>query len=116
MKSYKAYGDSDYLKKEDFPEAEIVVIEKAREERVQAPGKRPKKKVILQFEGIEKGLVLNKRNGDTLFKITGSEYPDEWVGLRVGIRNDPTVEFGGEQTEASEKPAPPADDGEEPPF
>ena len=97
LKSYKAYSDSEYLRKEDFPEPETLTIAEVREEEVQAPGKEPKLKVILYFEERQKGLVLNLANGAVLELITKSDLPDKWIGVRVRVYHDPTVEFGGKR-------------------
>lgn len=97
MKSYKTYSDSAYLKKEDFPEPETLTIEEVREEEVTAPGKEAKLRVVLYFAEVEKGLVLNQSNGLVLELLTKSEDPEKWVGTRVRVFNDPTVEFGGKR-------------------
>jgi hypothetical protein len=97
MKSYKTYSDSAYLKKEDFPKPEIHTIEDVREEEVTAPGKKPKAKLILYFDGIDKGLVLNQANGDTLFEITGTDDPEQWFGTRVEVYNDHNVMYAGKK-------------------
>jgi hypothetical protein len=112
LKSYKAYSDSEYLRKEDFPEPETLTIAEVREEEVQAPGKEPKLKVILYFEERQKGLVLNLANGAVLELITKSDLPDKWVGTRVRVYHDPDVEFGGKKVGGIRiapvrKPAPP---------
>jgi len=112
LKSYKAYSDSEYLRKEDFPEPETLTIAEVREEEVQAPGKEPKLKVILYFEERQKGLVLNLANGAVLELITKSDLPDKWVGTRVRVYHDPNVEFGGKKVggiriASVRKPVPP---------
>jgi hypothetical protein len=97
MKSYKAYSESAYLKKEDFPSPEILTISEVREEEVTAPGKKPKPKIVLYFNGIEKGLVLNQANGDALFDMTGQDDPEKWVGQHVEAYNDPHVVYAGKR-------------------
>jgi hypothetical protein len=97
MKSYKTYSDSQYLKKEDFPEPESLTIVEVREEKVTAPGKEPKPKVVLYFDEVDKGLVLNRTNGDELFEMTGHEDPEQWVGQCVEAYNDKHVAYGGKR-------------------
>jgi hypothetical protein len=114
-KSYKSYSDSAYLRKEDFPAPEILTISEVREEEVTAPGKKPKKKLIIYFEEIEKGMVCNITNGDVLFEMTGSEYPDDWAGVRVVVWHDPSVMYGGKREGGLRLRKPtPAELGEEP--
>jgi hypothetical protein len=97
MKSYKTYSDSAYLKKEDFPEPETLTIDEVCEEEVTAPGRKPKLKLVLSFEGIDKGLVLNQANGDALFEMTGQDDPAKWVGRRVEVYHDPNVTYAGKR-------------------
>ena len=97
MKSYKAYSDSEYLKKEDFPEPETLTICEVREEEVTAPGKETKLKVVIYFDERQKGCVLNLANGAVLELITKTDIPDKWIGTRVRVYHDPNVEFGGKK-------------------
>src|SRR5438477_11755543 len=97
MKSYKAYSDSAYLKKEDFPSPQTLTISMVREEEVTAPGKRPKTKLVLYFDEVEKGLVLNPTHGDILFELTGHDDPDKWIGHRIEAFHDPHVTYAGKR-------------------
>jgi hypothetical protein len=97
MKSYKTYSDSAYVRKEDFPLPRILTLSAVREEEVTAPGKKPKRKIVLYFNEIEKGLVLNQANGDVLFEMTGSDDPEQWIGQRVEVYNDPNVTYAGKR-------------------
>ncbi len=63
MKSYKAYSDGQFLKKEDVSPPQVWTITDVREQTVTAPGKEPKDKLVLFFDGTKKGLVLNISNG-----------------------------------------------------
>jgi hypothetical protein len=58
---------------------------------------RMKKKVIVWFESIDKGLILNKTNLFALNDALGKE-PKGWLGATVGIKVDPNVTFGGKRT------------------
>jgi hypothetical protein len=117
MKSYKAYSDSAYLKKEDFPTPEILTIAEVREEEVTAPGAKSKRKLILYFNEVEKGLVLNQANGDILFEETGRDDPEQWVGQRVEAYNDPHVVYAGKKVGGIRlRPAPAAVLAEETPY
>jgi hypothetical protein len=97
MKSYRTYSDSTYLKKEDFPEPEVVTIVEAREEQVTAPGKKPKDKIVLYFRELEKGLVTNMTHGDELKAMTGSDDPEDWVDETVELYHDPSVVYAGKR-------------------
>jgi hypothetical protein len=95
MKSYKAYGNSKYLKKEDFPSPKVLTIEDPREEPIAALGGDSKTKLVIYFEEVERGLVLNMTNGDTLCAISGSEDPAKWIGLKVEAYCDKSVRYAG---------------------
>jgi hypothetical protein len=117
MKSYKAYSNSAYLKKEDFPAPEVLTISGAREEEIKAPNKEPKRNPVLYFEGIEKGLVLNQANGDTLFEMTGYDDPEQWIGTCVEAYCDPSVKYAGKKVGGIRlRQAKPAEENGEAPF
>jgi hypothetical protein len=97
MKSYKAYSDGQYLKKEDVNPPQVWTITNAKEQTVTTPGKEPKDKVVLFFDGTKKGLVLNIANGDVLYDMTGHEDPEEWIGTRVELYCDDSVAYAGKK-------------------
>ena len=53
-------------------------------------------KLVLEFEGGDLRIALNKTNAMTLIKAFGDDY-NEWVGKKVIITTAP-VEFNGERT------------------
>jgi len=55
--------------------------------------KKPVDKVCLMFEGREKGLVLNKTNGDALISEYGGD-DAAWVGKEVGLEYYYYEDFG----------------------
>ena len=118
-KSYKAYSNRSYLAKEDFPKPEILTIEEVCEERVKANGKPEQSKLIIYFEGLEKGLVNNLTNGaalEAMIKaanpdIEDPENPQRWPGLRVEVFVDPSVMYQGKREGGIRlRPAPAQDD------
>lgn len=97
MKSYKAYSDGQFLKKEDVDPPHIWTITNVKEQSVTAPGKEPKTKLVLFFNGSQKGLVLNMANGDVLSEMTGHDDPEEWIGQRVELYCDDSVTYAGKR-------------------
>jgi hypothetical protein len=95
LKSYRAYGNSQYLKKADIPEPVCWTVSDAQERSVSVPGKPPALKPVLFFNESQKGLVLNMANGDVLFDMTGTDQPEEWIGVQVELYVDPTVSYAG---------------------
>jgi hypothetical protein len=64
-KSYKRFvGYAKYLRKEDIPAPINTSILSIKEEEVTTPGKGTQKRLVLYFDGLKKGLVLNQANAD----------------------------------------------------
>lgn len=42
-------------------------------------------KLVVYFEGKDKGLVLNKTNATTIVELTGQDDTDNWKGFRVKL-------------------------------
>jgi len=49
MRSYRAYNDGNYLKKDDVAPPQVWTITDVKEQTVTAPGKEPKDKVGFVF-------------------------------------------------------------------
>jgi hypothetical protein len=60
-------------------------------------GKEGDRKMVVYFQGKQKGLVLNKINSNTLAYKLGDD-TDEWVGQFVQLYSEP-VFFQGQTTE-----------------
>lgn len=98
-KSYKRYvGNAKYLKKEDIPSPVDTSILWIKEEEVTAPGKGTETRLVLYFDGLKKGLVLNMANADALAEITGTDDYEQWSDLPVQLYVDPDVKYGGKKT------------------
>jgi hypothetical protein len=95
LKNYKAYGNSQFLKKEDVKEPVVWTIIDVQERSITAPGKPPTLKLVLFFDGSPKGLVCNIAIGDALFEITGTDQPEEWIGTQVELYVNPDVTYAG---------------------
>lgn len=52
-------------------------------------------KPVVEFEGLSKGVVLNKTKAKFLSDLTGSPNFDDWVGAKV-LLSAGTVNFAGE--------------------
>jgi hypothetical protein len=97
MKSYKSYSEGTYLKQSDVTIPVVWTITDVQERLIAVPGKKPKPKLVLFFDGNQKGLVLNMSNGDTLYNMTGQEDPEEWIGQSVELYVDETVNYAGKR-------------------
>lgn len=85
------YFGGNYLKAVDIREATQLTITRAQEEEM--PDGR--KKIVVYFDEVEKGLVLNKINTTRIIKWTGTPETDEWAGTRITVVKS-TVEYDGE--------------------
>ena len=94
-KSYRRFvGNAKYLKKEDISSPVNTSILWIKEEEVTAPGKGTEKRMVLYFDGLKKGLVLNTANGEALEELTGTDDYEKWSDLPVQLYTDPDVTFG----------------------
>ena len=97
-KSYKRFvGNAKYLKKEDIPSPVNTSILFTKEEEVTAPGKGTQTKLVLYFDGLKKGLVINGVNGKALEDITGTGDYEQWSDKPIQLYTDPDVTFGNKQ-------------------
>ena len=108
---------SKYLKASDLPEEGTLpaTIEDVAMEEI---GKNREKKPIIRFEELDKALVSNKTNCNTIAKITGSRRFKDWVGKMIHLYRA-EVEFQGEMIESIRvrlKPDQGAASSEEVPF
>jgi hypothetical protein len=87
---------SNYLKASDLGDGQpVVTIDRVE---IEAVGRSKEMKPVVYFKGKEKGLVLNKTNGNKIAQITGSKDTDDWHGCQIKLYATET-EFGGETVE-----------------
>jgi hypothetical protein len=97
-KSYKRFvGNAKYLKKEDIPSPVNTSILWIKEEEVTAPGKGTETGLVLYFDRLKKGLVLNTANAEALLEITGTDDTEKWADTPVQLYVDPDVTYGGKK-------------------
>jgi hypothetical protein len=95
---YQSMYGSKYLAASDLPEGGALM--RARIGRVspetltdQNTGK-PKPRYVLHFNDIEKAMVVNKTNAQSLAQAYG-EFPDAWIGAVVELFTVPTPKGDG---------------------
>jgi hypothetical protein len=54
------------------------------------------KKFVVYFQELDKGLILNTTNMNTIDKLMGSDDSDRWIGQRIVLFVKDDVELGGE--------------------
>lgn len=80
---------SKFLKKEDFPQPEVLTIRGVQIEEVG----RGDTRWVVYFSEKPKGIVLNVTKIKQLEATFGDE-TDNWAGKRIRVKNDPTVMMG----------------------
>lgn len=87
---------SKFLRKEDFPDDQILTIRGCKLEQVGREDD-PEERWVLYFKELPKGMVLNITTIRVLEQSYGGD-TDQWVGNKVKVYNDPNVTFGGKIT------------------
>ena len=97
-KSYRKFvGNAKYLKKEDIPSPVNTSILWIKEEDVTAPGKGTETRLLLYFDGLKKGLILNTANAEALAEITGTDEYEQWSDVPIQLYVDRDVKYGGKK-------------------
>jgi len=82
---------SKFLKKDDFPQPEVLSIKHCALEEVG----RGESRWVLYFREKTKGIVLNVTKIKQLEAAYGDD-TDNWTGRKVKVLHDPTVMMGAE--------------------
>lgn len=85
---------STYLKKEDFPTPALLTIDRLERVNVAPEGQPPENKWALYFAELERALVLNSTNIQTLGALLGDD-TDNWIGHKTVAYHDPSVAYAG---------------------
>lgn len=86
---------SKYLKKDDVEDDMVVTIVGTKKANIAMDDQEPDIKWLVKFKELEKPLVLNSTNTQLIFKATGTDDTDDWVGKQVKLYVDENVSFGG---------------------
>ncbi|HUV71877.1 MAG TPA: hypothetical protein VMW25_02620, partial [Clostridia bacterium] len=84
----------DYLKVDELKGEKKLKIKEVKIETL-GRGGDAKEKPVVYFEGLDKGLALNRINADALKEICGSAEIESWPGNVVVLYVDPNVQFSG---------------------
>jgi hypothetical protein len=86
---------SRFLTKGDVGKGMLLTIKGWHEENVAMTGDAPEKKYCLDFDEIDKPLVLNTTKGNVIAQICGNDDFDAWTGYRIVAFHDPNISMGG---------------------
>ena len=84
-----------YLQKEEIPDAGTTA--RIRESKEETLEENERSKLILYFDGIDKGLVCNVTNINVLIDVLGSDETDDWIGRDIELYVDHGVMFAGKR-------------------
>ena len=92
----ECYG-SKYLSATEIKKRKIKTkIARVRKAQLQQKGGTTRSKLILDFTTLDKEMVLNATNINTLIAALGKD-PSGWIGAEVGIHTEATM-YGGKPT------------------
>jgi hypothetical protein len=109
----KDLGNSRFTAAGDCDPPMKVTASHVEQMNVAPADQKPQMKWVLNFKEPDvKPLVLNKTNGESIARITGSDDSDDWTGAVIVLYYDPNVSFGGKlvggiRVRAPKKPTPP---------
>lgn len=86
---------SRFLTKSDVARPLLLTIKGWHQENVAVMGEPEELKYCLDFEEVDKPLVLNTTKGNIIAKIAGAEDFDGWTGVRIVVELDPNVMMAG---------------------
>lgn len=87
---------SRFLTQHEVDPARLVTISSYEQMNVARQRAEPDMRYVLYFKELDKPMTLNKTNGQLIAAIIGSDEFDDWVGHKIVLYKDPTVDFGGE--------------------
>lgn len=76
----------------------VLTIKDAKRETIIGEGGRKDDVIVVNFAENVKPLILNRTNSKTVIGLSGSNYVEDWAGLRIELYFDPTVRFGKDVT------------------
>ncbi len=95
MPNINQMKDSKYLKKEDCARPLLLTIRAIHEQNVAMDNKPPEMKWLIDFVEHEKPLILNGTNAQLIAAFLGSEETDDWIGKKIVLYADPSIQFQG---------------------
>ncbi len=98
MPSVNEMIESKYLKKEDVGSGTLGTVSRFEKVNIAKEGNPAEWKWALYLEEIDKPLLLNSTNIRLLEMIFNSPDTDDWIGNKVVLYNDPSIQFQGKLT------------------
>lgn len=102
------YFGGSYLKASDIEKPTSLTMKEAKVEKLD-----DREKIVVYFDEIEKGFVLNKINTSRISKQVGTSETDEWPGNKITLiateveydgKDVPCIRVEKQEPQAKEKP------------
>uniref|UniRef100_A0A6H2A4G5 Uncharacterized protein n=1 Tax=viral metagenome TaxID=1070528 RepID=A0A6H2A4G5_9ZZZZ len=88
------FKQSKYMKKEDFATPTLATIASYAQSNVAMQGQKPDYRCVMEFQELDKPVVMNTTKLDIIAAITGSDEIDDWIGTKIVLFHDPDIKFG----------------------
>lgn len=95
MPDISAMTESKFLKRSDVGAGKLLTIESCEQQNVAKKDEKPEMKWVLNFNEVDKPLVLNRTNSELIAMFTGERNSDNWGGFKVVLYDDPSISYGG---------------------
>ena len=89
---------SEYIKSKDIKAPVTVTMISVEQRSFDDPEKKAKRDVLVVFfKELDQGVVLSKASLKQIIDITGSDETDDWIGKKIVLFNDETVQYMGKR-------------------
>ena len=103
MPSVDDLTQSKYLKRGDVDPPVVVTITGYEQVNMAKNGEPQELRWVLKFKELDKPMTLNKTNGNRIAAVVRDVYGvqnmysdfDNWIGKKIELFNDPSIEYGG---------------------
>lgn len=92
----KVFTESKYLKHQELNGQDwVVTIDRVERHDMKKDDGTMEKKFVLFFKELDKGMILNATNMNTLYALFNSDDSDDWAGQRITLYTKDDIEMGG---------------------
>lgn len=98
-KHWKLEFPSNYLGSQHLPDGKDIIlkIKDVRPEIITGTNGERKESLVIYFEGDTLPMICNKTNAGRIAKVAGTDYMDEWVGVKIQLYAEMVAAFGKSQ-------------------
>ena len=86
---------SRFLTRADVGRGVLATIKEVYQDNIAKDGAPEELRWCLEFDELDKPLVLNSTNAQIIASVIHSDETDSWKGHKIVLYDDPNVSFGG---------------------